>query len=271
MVHVKAGDPAKPVKILDAYVHSAPSPQHVVDIFEGEWSSMLPPAAGATATPGQVRLFADERIAWLENVVGGFAGKRILELGPLEAGHTWMMHERGAPAIVSVESNSRAFLKCLCVKELLGLDRVRFLHGDALEYLRGREERFDLAVASGVLYHTQEPIELLRRLARVAPAVFLWTHYYDERLLRRLGKRFKEFGKPQEVEIEGRTYVMATRSYGQALQWRGFCGGGSAATLWLTRDSLMRALADVGLRVEAVGFEEPEHENGPALALLARS
>ena len=61
------------------------------------------------------------------------------------------------------------------------------------------------------------------------------------------------------------------RGYGQALQWRGFCGGGSTTTLWLTRDSLMRALADVGLRVEAVGFEEPEHENGPALALLARA
>lgn len=117
----------------------------------------------------------------------------------------------------------------------------------------------------------QEPIDLLRQLAQVVPAVFVWTHYYDERLLRRLGKRFKEFAEPEEVEIDGRRYVIATRRYGQALEWPGFCGGGETATRWLTRDSLMRALEDVGLHVEAIAFEEPEHVNGPALALLARA
>lgn len=50
------------------------------------------------------------------------------------------------------------------------LDHVRFQLGDFVEYLRRTNERFDVALASGVLYQMQEPLELLVRLADVGPA-----------------------------------------------------------------------------------------------------
>src|SRR6188768_2522897 len=80
--------------VLDQYVREAPSAQNVVDLFAGEWSSALPPAIGATA--GSIALFDDDRIRWILERAGGVDGQRVLELGPLEAGHTAMLEAAGA-------------------------------------------------------------------------------------------------------------------------------------------------------------------------------
>src|SRR4029078_11707063 len=106
----------------------------MVDVFKGEWSSKFPARSGLISTPGHAALFEDARIQWLSDSIGGFSGKRVLELGPVETGHTYMMHEGGAKSITAVEANSRSLLKCLCVKEVFNLDRAQFLYGDALAY-----------------------------------------------------------------------------------------------------------------------------------------
>lgn len=43
---------------LDEYVKSAPSPRNAVDIFKGEWSSLLPPPV----TGGAIPLFTDVKV-----------------------------------------------------------------------------------------------------------------------------------------------------------------------------------------------------------------
>lgn len=255
--------------ILDAYVATAPSAQNAVDIFKGEWSSRFPATAGATTTPGSAALFEDARIDWLSKTIGGFASKRILELGPLEAGHTYMMHQAGAESILAVEANSRSYLKCLCVKEIFNLSRTRFLYGDAMKYLSETSERFDVCVASGILYHMTDPVEFLGNIARVSDTIFLWTHYYDDSL-RTQGNLAKQFEKPYEIEVSGKLYTVCKRNYEEALNWAGFCGGGKPWAFWLTRESLMRAIADSGFNVEAIEFDHQGHPNGPALALVAK-
>ena len=56
---------------------------------------------------------------------GRLDGVDILELGPLEAGHTYALAQLGAN-ITAVEANAEAYLKCLLVKELLGIDKAKF-------------------------------------------------------------------------------------------------------------------------------------------------
>src|SRR5262245_28634524 len=107
------------------YVTAAPRAQNGVDIFKGDCSSSLPARAGATSGGG-ADLFADPRVAWFAEVAGGVEGKTVLELGPLEGGHSAMLEALGAASILAIEANTRAFLRCLLVKELLGLRRVRF-------------------------------------------------------------------------------------------------------------------------------------------------
>src|SRR6187549_1828057 len=102
----------------DHYVTSPPSGQNAIDIFKGEWSSQFPPEAGEIQA-GQWKLFEDTRLAWGLGRLGGIDGGNVLELGPLEAGHTYMLERAGAASVVAVEANTRAYLKCLIVKEIL--------------------------------------------------------------------------------------------------------------------------------------------------------
>ena len=95
-----------------------------------------------------------------------------------------MLDRAGAAQVVAIEANARAFLKCLIVKELVGLPRVEFLCGDSVAYLRDTNRRFDVCVASGILYHMQDPAELIALLAdRCREQLYLWTHYYDRALI----------------------------------------------------------------------------------------
>ena len=254
--------------ILDAYVATGPDPQAVLDIFKGEWSSKMPEGSGLVSTPGTAALFDDNRIKWLSDVVGSFKGKKILELGPLEAGHTYMMHKEGAASITAVEANSRSFLKCLCIKQIFDLDRVRFLYADAIAFASETSEKYDLCIASGILYHMTEPVEFIERIGQMANTVFIWTHYYDESIRRR-SDMAPQFHEPQEIEAGGHTYIAVRRTYEAALNWAGFCGGSKPWALWLTRESLFGAMEDAGFKVKDVNFDHLDHPNGPSLALVA--
>ncbi len=106
---------------MDIYASEAPSPQLAVDIFAGEWSSRFPP--GSDIDGGQAELFEDRRISWMIDQLEGVEGLRILELGPLEGGHTYMLDRAGAD-VVAIEANQRAYLKCLITKEVLACNEL---------------------------------------------------------------------------------------------------------------------------------------------------
>ena len=256
------------MNILDHYVTSAPSPQNAVDIFRGEWASALPAPLEQVAA-GVTPLFNDPRITWAAEQFGGMHGAHLLELGPLEGGHTWMLQNAGAASITAIEANTRAYLKCLIAKELLGIERARFLCGDFIEYLRGREKRFDACIASGVLYHMQNPIELLALLPDVTDRLFIWTHYYEASVTgpgTRHGPRFEG-----EARGEYRDFACAyhRRAYGESLGFQGFCGGSAAHSHWLEREDILACLRHFGFRTIRTAFEQPDHPNGPAFALVA--
>ena len=102
---------------------------------------------GADGRAGVRGIVRSGRIQWLSSMIGGFSGKKVLELGPLEAGHTYMMHGAGAKSITAIEANSRSYLKCLCIKEIFGLDRAQFVYADAMAYMASAGETFDVCVA----------------------------------------------------------------------------------------------------------------------------
>lgn len=100
----------------DQYVTGAPKPQNMVDLVPG-WVSRLPSQIAVSA--GQLQLFSDARIDWAVGELAGVYGKNILELGPLEGGHTTQLLQKGAQSVTAVEANKLAFMRCLIVKELL--------------------------------------------------------------------------------------------------------------------------------------------------------
>lgn len=155
---------------LDNYVEGPPSAQNAVDALQG-WNMALPPGVGVTAGPGA--FYADPQILWALDQFGSLEGRHVLELGPLEASHTYMIEQRQPASILAIEANRLSFLRCLVVKELLDLRIARFELGNFEPWLETVERRFDLIVASGVLYHMANPIRLLELLSLRANSVYL--------------------------------------------------------------------------------------------------
>lgn len=256
---------------LDLYVSSAPSPQNALDIFKDEWSSALPePFSDLSA--GMALLFNDPRIRWFINEIGGVANKSVLELGPLEGGHTYMFEKYGASSIIAVESNTHAFLKSLIIKELFDLRRARFLCGDFMEFLRQEDiQCFQVCLASGVLYHMQNPVELIALLThRCLEHLFFWTHYYDEAIISANPVLSCKFNDSTQSEYAGFQHTLYRQEYQSALEWNGFCGGSAPVSAWMTRDDIIRCLEHFGFEVQGINFEQPDHPNGPAIALIAK-
>jgi hypothetical protein len=257
------------VEIHDAYVLKKPTNQNIIDIFEGEWSSQLPNNLDLVTYPGKAILFEDDRVVWAEKIFGDFSNLRILELGPLEGGHSYMLQKSNANKVISIEANTRSFLKCLCIKEIFKLDRVEFKLGDFMSFLKKDNLKFDLVFASGVLYHMAEPIKLLELISKVSEKVFIWTHYYDKDIVHRtehLGHKFSPVGS---INYKGVSYDYSTQAYKDALNWRGFCGGPQLVSKWLTRDSIIKALKQFGFVNIQINFDDIDHPNGPAFAVCA--
>lgn len=253
--------------ILDQYVRTAPSAQSAIDLFTGEWSSRFPASTGLVA--GDVPLFEDPRISWVIDRAGGVEGKRILELGPLEAGHSYMMHQAGA-SVVAVESNSRAYAKCLIVKEVLNLQRCSFLLGDFVRYLEETDEEFDVVIASGVLYHSPDPLGLLESIARVARQVAIWTHYFEPAVVAANPDQERMFvPEAEKVSWKGDSFALHRRNYLESLQWAGFCGGPESSALWMERDGLMTALGLLGYSRIDVQHDDLQNPNGACVMLFA--
>jgi hypothetical protein len=252
---------------LDRYVTTAPSAQNALDILQGEWISCFP-APHASLQAGKMGLFQDYRICWGVEQLGGVEGKKVLELGPLEAGHSYMLEQMGAAEVVAVEANTRAYLKCLIVKEVMGLKRTRFLCGDFMEYLRDDPPRFDVALASGVLYHMRKPVHLLGLLAGKCDRLFMWTHYYDPSVLQRPHLAPKFTGSLAS-EQSGFRHTLYRYEYQMGTDHKRFCGGTAEFSHWLSRSDILSCLEHFGFGDVHINFEEPDHPHGPAFVVTA--
>lgn len=254
---------------LDNYVASAPSHQNALDIFRDQWSSRFPPPWDSLKA-GSIRLFEDSRTTWAIDQMGGVRGKTVLELGPLEGGHSYMLEKAEAGSVLSIEGNTSAFLRCLIAKEILGLQRVRFICGDFRQFFSTNQDPFDVVFASGVLYHMQQPVRLIRDICQRTQQIYFWTHYFDADLTARNAPLRSRLGPAQRSELDGFSYEFHSYSYNDALNWAGFCGGSAPMAAWLPRNSILGALRHFGFGNITIGFEQPDHPNGPAFAVVAR-
>lgn len=251
------------MNILDEYFMTAPSTQNALSLFAGEWSSAVP---GGQQT-GSAALFNDHRIRAIASSIGGFAGKSVLELGPLEGGHSVMMAEQGARSILAIEANSRAFLKCLIVNNIFKKTNIDFVLGNFDIFLEGNA-RFDFILASGVIYHCENPVKTIVNMCRSSDCIGIWSQYYSAEVVRPLyGEKFEHVG--QLMEYDGFKAKCFTHKYMEALENKAFCGGGNAYTRWMDRASWHNLF-------EALGFdfhileESVTHPNGPEFTAVAK-
>jgi len=115
----------------------------------------------------------------------------------------------------------------------------------------------------------RNPLELIALLARATDRLFLWTHYWDARLVGRRADLARRFRATAPLHYDGLTATAYRYEYDDYLMLPSFCGGTDSAGAWLTRDDILGCLDRVGLSRQRIAFEEPEHPNGPAFAVAA--
>lgn len=247
----------------DKYETRSPSPQTAVDLFD-TWTVAFPPDCGVQA--GTLPLYSDPRFGWMLAQMGGdLTGQTVLELGPLEASHTYLLERHGAAEIIGIEAHRQAFLKCLVAKEILGLHRARFQLGDCVKYLETTDRRFDLIFASGVLYHMADPVRLLDAMAAKTRSFVLWTHYFDPSAMPQGDPRRSAFDRHvQTVQRGDLALRLHRRSYHRAWSARSFCGGPEDCHYWMERDQIIALCRQLGFGQVTVGCEDPDHPGGPA-------
>jgi 2-polyprenyl-3-methyl-5-hydroxy-6-metoxy-1,4-benzoquinol methylase len=212
--------------------------------------------------------FEDGRIQWLERACGGFAGKSVLELGPMEGGHTYMLAQGGASRVLAVEANSKCFLKCLLVQNALKFN-AEFMYGDFRKLLQKRDQQFDLILASGVLYHMTDPVALLEDMAHASDSICIWTHYFDSDVARTNANMQTHMDAESTLsEFRGRPVTTHRMNYLRSIENKKFIGGTAPHSYWITKESLLTVLKELGMTV-IVGIDDQDHPAGPSILLYA--
>jgi Protein of unknown function (DUF1698) len=245
------------------FEHRAPSPQTAVDVFRGCWASNVGTLLDVDGTGPSPLFTHDPRPAELANAFGregSLDGMTVLEIGPLEAAHTYCLEQLGASAVTTVESCVEAWLKCLIIKELLGLHRSTFLLGDAVEYLRTVRPRFDVVMCSGVLYHMADPLTLIAEVAQATDQCYVWTHYYDP-------ERHPVTFEATPVARDGIEVTYWAHVYEEVTQT--FWGGIAPTASWMTPEDILGAFRHYGMSKIEVIKDDLEHPNGPTLTFVA--
>ena len=250
----------------DKFMRKMPSAQNAIDVFAGKWLTRVPSPTGGFFASGNLDLFTDDaRPHWVAQRFGdrlcGLKGRKILELGPMEGHHTFKLERMGGD-VTAIECNIECYMKCLIVKEALGL-RARFFLGDFLSYLETSGTFFDLIMASGVLYHMVNPIRLIYLLSKRTGNVFVWTHYWKE-------------GAPaedcptQRIGYAGYECTGYRRYYGPGEELSaGYMGGLGAWALRLPRETILDAFHHFGLSEITIHGDEEQHEGGPCMSFSA--
>ena len=242
--------------VIDQLVEPAPHPGADPKLAaeftaRGPWVTRF--WIGGVPYGGPHDLTRDPRLAMAEAAIGGFAAKRVLELGSLEGGHSIALAQRGA-TVVGLEGREANCERARWVAALLGVEGIRFEVADVRTADLGAHGRFDLVLASGLLYHLDAPWELLARLVPLAPWMYAWTHYV----------RPGDAG--EHATVGGEVIRGAFRQeYGLGDPLSGL----QPTSFWPTREGLETMLRLTGWRV-VTGETQPEHPDGPAITLVAR-
>lgn len=210
---------------------------------------------------GEAQLVNDPRLLWHIDQVGGIQDKTILELGPLEGGHTLTMIRAGASKILAIEGNDDCFHRCLIVQEVLSLYKAKFILGDFCEMVESKDKKFDIVSASGVLYHQLNPAKLIHDLAEITDTVFVWSH---------VAGNLAPNGEDTIIGDNSYKYLGKFNHYGNAkTSLNSYCAGLNDKAVWMYPEEMIRCFNDAGFENVVIG-DQGSNQNGNYILFIAR-
>lgn len=259
--------------IESVYSRECPTNQSMVDIFKGSWTTAFPDEYNIKG--GEKRHYdpsIDWRVTWVNSILpGGIKGLSVLELGPFEAYNTRQLIQSGAKSVVAIEGNNLNFLKCLIVKEIMGMgSNARFLYGDIIAYLESNPGSFDIVWASGVLYHSVEPLKLLALISKVTDKVFIYSHYYDKDAIWANPFLADHYCPEKDItmEYDGYKAPLHYRFYNESKD-NFYCGGVEDFSFWMEKKDILGFLDHLGFSEIKFRLDQLDNPHGPVICFLA--
>lgn len=188
-----------------------------------------------------------------ERLGSDFSGRRIVDIGCLEGYFSIECALQGAE-VLGIDGKLLNVRKCEFARSVLGVERATFALADAMKVTCESSGRFDAVLALGLLYHLDDPYTFLANVAGLCDGfTVIDTHVaLDDQ-----PESIKGGWRPDLSEM--RTFTFGGRSYEGRL-FREFPTGTARdvkdvsptasleneLSVWLTEDSLVRMLHDVG-------------------------
>ena len=198
-----------------------------------------------------------------QQVKGNFKNKRVLDIACLEGYFSAECALQGAK-VLGIEGKVINIKKCEFIKSVLKIPNLTFVRDDVMRITKSKYGRFDVVLALGILYHLDNPFRFLANLAKLCDGfVLLDTHVAlgDQETL---GESWKpHLSELRSFKFQNRTYT--GRSYrefeAEATQLTKdlSCTASlkNEESAWLTEDSLIRLLRDVGFeQISKIVFPE---------------
>lgn len=217
----------------------------------GPWMSRF--LIDGASCGGEYEYSKDPRLHYLTHHLGSLQGKRVLELGALEGGHTLELARAGA-TIIAIEGRSSNYERCLFIKRHFHLDTVEFILADLRVVDFTKFGSFDVILNSGILYHLDAPWNLLERLGEVASRMLLWTHCAPPH---QQLETIEVYGS----QLEGYWYSEGALDHPLS--------GVQPLSFWPTRESLEQMLAVTGWPALTWLDFTADNQRGPAATLWA--
>jgi len=179
------------------------------------------------------------------------AVETVIELGSLEGGHSFALAQNPVvKRVLAIEGREKNIEKAKLVQTLLGDKKVEFVPGDIEKLNFEQFGPFDAVFCSGLLYHLPKPWELIPKLARVSPNIFIWTQISEEAKAKKMREGWR--GK---IYREGGFFDPLS--------------GLSKKSFWLSLGSLINLLTVNGYREIKIVEHNLAHPNGAAVTLAA--
>jgi len=165
-------------------------------------------------------------------------GKRVLEFGPFEGGHTVALQNLGAKEIFSIEGRVENYVKCCVMKNIFKLTNSTFILADLEQEDLEKYGKFDCCVCLGVLYHLINPYEFLKKIRKITDVLLLWTQFADQDYPK---SETSEISSNDEKNLvyKGKYYEEDIKDGQAGLENRSF---------WFFKEDLLKAIKDIGFK-----------------------
>ena len=180
--------------------------------------------------------------------VVSFAGKRVAELGPLDAAMTAALVHLGAKEVTCFEIRPENYIKSALAKDLNRWNNVRLVFDNFHSVNRVKYGRYDVLMAHGVYYHSNVPFVLLENMISLADVVCFGGFCATDSL---------PVTEWEALHYLGRTY--RAKAFREADH---FTAGVSPAGWFFDAESVTRFFVDASWSVEVISLVE--YEGAPA-------